>query len=143
MLFEAFFWDNKVSRPKPNVFFKNADFDKLLANWGRSGDKAIIAEEGQTPVGAAWFRLWTQADHFYGFVAPDIPELGMALLPAYRSQGIGRMLLEKLIRLALEDGFTALSLSVDPANYARRLYESLGFIHIGESGTSWTYKLEI
>jgi ribosomal protein S18 acetylase RimI-like enzyme len=39
---------------------------------------------------------------------------------------------------AATDGFTRISLSVDPQNSALRLYESEGFSQVGESGTSWT-----
>ena len=67
----------------------------------------------------------------------------MGIVPQYRSQGIGRKLLRKLIDLARGDGFTGLSLSLDPANFARKLYESEGFVKVGKSGTSWTYKLEL
>jgi ribosomal-protein-alanine N-acetyltransferase len=142
MLFEAFFWNPEIPRPSMDDFFRSREIKKLLANWGRTGDRAVVAEIDGSPVGAAWFRLWTKSDHSYGFIHPDIPELGMAIMAEYRSKGYGRRLLKKLIVLADEDGYVALSLSVDPANFARKLYESEGFIKVGESGTSWTYKLE-
>ena len=46
-----------------------------------------------------------------------------------------------LIAAAREEEIRALSLSVDPANFAHQLYESEGFVKVGESGTSWTMKL--
>lgn len=67
----------------------------------------------------------------------------MGVKSNYRSKGTGRKLLCELIHLVKNDGFKALSLSVDPNNFARYLYESERFVKIGESGTSWTYKLEI
>jgi ribosomal protein S18 acetylase RimI-like enzyme len=143
MLFEAFFWTTEISRPNLEEFFKNREIDKLISDWGRPGDRTVVAEIDRKPVGAAWFRLWTESNHSYGFIHPDIPELGMAIVPEYRSRGFGRRLLKKLIDLAREDGYVALSLSVDPANFARKLYESEGFVKVGESGTSWTYKLEL
>jgi hypothetical protein len=39
--------------------------------------------------------------------------------------------------------FPALSLSVDPANFALNLYQSVGFRRIGESGTSLTLVLDL
>lgn len=143
MLFEAFFWNPQMSRPDFDEFFQQPEFRKLLEHWGRFGDRAVIAEEKQQPIGAAWFRLWTESDHSYGFITSDIPELGIAVRPGYRSKGIGRILLQKLIAVAREDGFLALSLSVDPLNFARKLYEAAGFAKVGESGTSWTYKLTL
>jgi ribosomal protein S18 acetylase RimI-like enzyme len=140
MLFEAFFW-NVVERPSMAAFREDPEFMKLLAGWGRPGDRAVIAEEQEQPIGAAWFRLWTPELHSYGFVDAQTPELGIAVAPAYRGKAIGRALLEALITTARADGFPALSLSVSPFNPARHLYESLGFRKVGESGTSWTLRL--
>ena len=47
-------------------------------------------------------------------------------------------MLRALIETARTEGFPALSLSVDPENPARHLYETEGFRMVGESGTSWT-----
>jgi len=88
MLFEAFFWNPEIPRPARGDFFQSPAIYKLLANWGRPGDRAVIAEIDQKPVGAAWFRLWTESVHSYGFIHPDIPELGMAIVKQYRSRGI-------------------------------------------------------
>ncbi len=140
MLFEAFFWNPQTPRPDVDDFFSNPEFYKLLSRWGRKGDRAVIAEKDNKSVGAAWFRLWTQSNHSYGFIDFNIPELGIGILPGFRSIGIGRMLLKELVSVAHKDGFAALSLSVDPANFARKLYESEGFVKVAESGT---YKLQI
>ena len=141
MLFEAFFWNPQMSRPHIDEFLNNQEFHKLISNWGRSGDRIVISEDEQIPIGAAWFRLWTESNHSYGFIDSNTPELGIGIRSEYRSKGIGRMLLKKLINVAHEDGFVHLSLSVDPSNFARKLYDSEGFLKVGESVTSWTYKL--
>ncbi len=141
MLFEAAFWRAGEARPALNELDANPQLAKVLAGWGRPGDTALVAVDHSRPVGAAWFRFWTDDDHSYGFVAADIPELGIAVAPEQRSRGIGRALLRALIRQARVDAVNGLSLSVDPLNPARRLYESEGFIKVGESGTSWTYVL--
>jgi ribosomal protein S18 acetylase RimI-like enzyme len=64
------------------------------------------------------------------------PELAIAVTPANRSRNLGRLLMAALIATARGEGFAALSLSVSPLNRARRLYESVGFEKVGESGTS-------
>lgn len=52
----------------------------------------------------------------------------MRTLPSLQGQGIGRMILEKLIDRARELGYRRLILDVNErAERARRLYESLGF----------------
>src|SRR5258705_13377558 len=138
MLFEAFFWNPAWSRPRLAGFREEPEFAKLLADWDRSGDRGVLAEERQLGIGAAWFRLWTPELHSYGFVDADTPELGIAVAPAHRARGVGRALLGALIEVARRDGHRALCLSVAPTNYARALYESEGFRKVGESGTSWT-----
>lgn len=143
MQFEAFFWNPTTPRPPADAFLARPEFHRLLAGWGRPGDYAVVAEQGETPIGAAWYRLWTDDDHSYGFVDAETPELGIGVRAGYRSKGVGRALMRALIAAARNDGIRALSLSVDPSNFARTLYESMGFIKVGASGTSWTYLLEI
>ncbi|RIL05395.1 MAG: N-acetyltransferase [Proteobacteria bacterium] len=160
MLFEAFFWDPAAPRPAFEAFRREPEFAKQLAGWGRAGDRALVAERDprSTPplprseptasgephqTGAAWYRLWTPELHSYGFVDARTPELGIAVAAPHRAQGIGRRLLVALAQRARADGHPALSLSVSPDNAARRLYESLGFRKVGESGTSWTLWLPL
>lgn len=138
MLFEAFFWDPKQARPPLAAFRSTAEFEKLLAGWGKTGDRAVVAESEAMRVGAAWYRLWTPEIHSHGFVDAATPEVAIAIHPGHRSRGIGRALLRELLEVARADGFATLSLSVDPSNGALRLYESLGFRKVGKVGTSWT-----
>jgi ribosomal protein S18 acetylase RimI-like enzyme len=138
MLFEAVFWDSATIRPSFVSFRAEPEFGRLLEGWGRSGDRALIADNGRERVGAAWFRLWTDEVHSYGFVSADIPELGIAVSAGYRFRGVGRELPAAIIEVAAADGFPGLSLSVSPENPARVLYERFGFRKVGECGTSWT-----
>ncbi|MEW6156449.1 MAG: GNAT family N-acetyltransferase [Verrucomicrobiota bacterium] len=143
MLFEAFFWDADRERPSFAGFRAEPEFTKLLANWGRIGDRAVIAEDCGARLGAGWFRWWTEDCHSYGFVDATTPEIAIAVRPEQRSKGLGRRLLEALVQTARGDGFARLSLSVSPRNPARHLYESAGFRKVGESGTSWTLLLSL
>ena len=143
MLFEAFFWNPAWSRPTLADFREQPEFATPLADWGRSGDRGVLAEEQQTRIGAAWFRLWTPELHSYGFVDAETPELGIAVVSGHRSKGVERTLLRALIEIARGDGYRALSLSVSPSNYARPFYESEGFHKVGESGASWTLLLQL
>lgn len=70
----------------------------------------------------------------YGWVATDIPELSLAVLPDHQSQGIGGMLLEVVCTLAKMSGFPAVSLSVEDGNGAIRLYHDHGFATVGRNG---------
>jgi GNAT superfamily N-acetyltransferase len=138
MLYEAFFWNPNNRRPKLSEFLNNPDFQKHLKDWGREGDIAVIAEANGTPIGAAWYRFWSTDNHSYGFIDPATPELGIAVIFGYRSKGVGRRLLQKLMDVARLHNARSMSLSVDPHNFALRLYESEEFVKVGESGTSWT-----
>ena len=58
--------------------------------------------------------------------------LGIALFQKYTGQGLGRILLEKLIGEAQKAGYRQLELTVVGGNHrARHLYESLGFRECG------------
>jgi ribosomal protein S18 acetylase RimI-like enzyme len=143
MLFEAVFWNLTVARPDMIEFFKETKFNRFLSGWGRPGDASLIAETEDMPVGAAWYRLFKKDEESYGFVNENTPEIGMAVTREYRSQGLGRKLLKALTLKARSQGFKSLSLSVDPHNFALKLYESEGFRKVGESGTSWTLLLQL
>jgi len=143
MLFEAIFWNPSTVRPDMNDFFNETKLNRFLADWGRPGDKSFVAEKGGMPVGAAWYRLFKADEGSCGFVDENTPEIGMAILRQYRSQGTGRKLLRALILEAQQEGIESLSLSVDPANFAANLYKSEGFTKVGESGTSWTLQRKL
>lgn len=142
MLYEAIFWSGTERPPLDEVRLR-PEFASLLAGWGRAGDSLLIAEQAGAGAGAAWFRLWTSDAHSHGFVDDETPELGLAVVQRFRRRGVGRVLLRQLIQRATELGYPALSLSVAPANPARRLYEFEGFQKVGEAGTSLTLLLEL
>ena len=100
---------------------------------------AAVEESTSKSVGAAWFRLFTAENKGYGYVADDVPELSIALLPEYRNQGIGPGLMNSLIDEARHQ-YRALSLSVSEDNPAARLYRRLGFEVVEQVGTSLTMK---
>ena len=111
---------------------------RYVEGFGRPGDGGVIAEEGGEPAGAAWYRLLPASDAGYGYVADDVPELTIGVAAAYRGRGVAAELLERLKATAAADGFRALSLSVEPDNHARRIYERAGFEPAGGSGGSAT-----
>jgi GNAT superfamily N-acetyltransferase len=103
-----------------------------LEDWGREGDCGVIAEGGGRFLGAAWYRCWTDERHSYGFVAPEVPEMGIGLHHGWRGQGVGGALIAALCRCAVEAGVAGLSLSVEVDNPARRLYLRHGFADHGQ-----------
>ena len=106
--------------------------------WGRPGDTAVIALENGFPVGAAWYRVFAVDEPGYGFVDEQTPELAIAVVPSQRGKGVGEKLLLALIDRARQAGYTSLSLSVEPGNPARKLYERHGFRIVDEGAEAWT-----
>jgi len=143
MLLEAFYWESGIRSSLRAQWLQDPEFQKWTASWSRFGDRLIVAEHDGERVGAGWYRLWTEETHSYGFVDVETPELGLGVAREHRGRGVGTALMKELILAARVDRFSGLSLSVDPRNPARRIYESLGFRRVGASGTSWTYRLRI
>jgi len=108
-----------------------------------TGDLGVIALSGQRRVGAAWARMLPESDPGYGFVDPTIPEMSLAVVQAWRGRGVGTRLLNVLIANAREQGLASLSLSVEPDNGARRLYERAGFRQVDQVGGSLTMLLQL
>lgn len=66
------------------------------------------------------------------FVVDEVHIGNVAVDPAARRQGIGRLLMEALERQAIEEGCTYSTLEVRESNQsARRLYEKMGYRVIG------------
>jgi ribosomal protein S18 acetylase RimI-like enzyme len=137
MLGEAAVWRPDKPTPSGDQVLADPRYARYLAGWPMRGDYGLIAEQ-DGPVGAAWYRIFTEVTHGYGFVAEDVPELSIAVVTSRRRQGIGRRLLVELIEASVAQGHRALSLSVVGANPARRLYKSVGFVRVGQHGSSWT-----
>lgn len=118
----------RPDKPTPTADEVMADprYEMYLAGWPRHGDFGLVAEQDE-PLGAAWYRTYTEMSHGYGFVAEDVPELSIAVIASRRHEGIGRLLLLGLIDASVAQGHAALSLSVNISNPARGLYESVGF----------------
>ena len=119
--------------------FTTPHIRRYLDGWGRVGDAAVIAvTEDAQRLGAAWYRLFPAEDPGWGFVAPDVPEIGIGVAPTARGKGVGSALLDALLKLAREHGYRAVSLSVDRQNPAQRLYQRKGFRDAGVSNPTDT-----
>ena len=129
MLVHAYYWRARV--PGSLV-------SRYVRGWGRPGDMAVIALEGGFPVGAAWFRVFPGAEPGYGFVDEETPELAIAVVPSKRGHGIGDELLNALLERAQAAGYRQISLSVEPGNPARKLYERHGFEVTAQGEDAWT-----
>ncbi|WP_249365581.1 GNAT family N-acetyltransferase [Cytobacillus citreus] len=107
MLYESIHIPN--NKPSKEKLLKLPQIKKYYEDWGRKGDKALIAiNNDNQKVGAVWYRLFDELNKGYGYVDPDTPELGIAVSKNARGMGVGTLLMNKIIQKALEDGFKSL-----------------------------------
>jgi ribosomal protein S18 acetylase RimI-like enzyme len=128
MLYHAIFVPE--GEPKlPLTIIQEPGLYHYVQNWGRPDDLGYCAISRLQPVGAVWSRLFDPSTPGYGYVNAHIPELSIALLPAFRGRGIGTQLM-KIMLQRLAGRYTAVSLSVSVDNPALRLYQQFGFQEI-------------
>ena len=139
MLYHAVFVAPGTAPPERSIVAQ-PEMARYVRGWGRPGDDGVIAAlpTGDS-IGAAWVRLWSEDEQGYGFVDLHTPELSMAVRPEFRGQGIGTLLLQRILHRA-DHIHESVSLSVSVQNPAVRLYERFGFVKLFNDGTSMTMR---
>ena len=122
-LYEAIFIPEGVQAPPRNII----DDERLqiyIRDFGKyPDDYCLVAEVEGKIVGAIWSRIMND----YGHIADDTPSIAISLYKEYRNQGIGSDLLKQMLDLLKEKGYKSVSLSVQKANYALKMYQKAGF----------------
>lgn len=111
-------WPEDVRRP-----FLDQQFQFQTIHYARAhpdADRLLVIADG-VPIGR--MILWRRPEQW---CVVDI-----ALLPAWRGQGIGTLLLQR-VKAAAATAAPCVRLSVDGRNPARRLYKRLGFTAVEE-----------
>ena len=122
-LYEAIFIPEGVPVP-PRSIIENEDLQVYVRDFGKKADdRCLVAEVEGKVIGAIWARIMND----YGHIADGIPSLAISLYKDYRHKGIGTDLLRKMLQLLKRDGYPQVSLSVQKANYAFRMYLKAGF----------------
>jgi ribosomal protein S18 acetylase RimI-like enzyme len=100
----------------------------------RRGDLGVIAEQSDTPIGAAWIRRMGKGERV-PFDDPEVPVLVIGAELDHRGQGVGALLLSSLLEQARQTGIRAIDLTVGSFNEAARsLYQTYGFTDVGTYG---------
>jgi len=106
------------------------------------GGDTLVLLAGDGPDGLAVLRF--RASIWSGGLECYLAELYIA--PARRGQGLGRQLMEAVLRAARDRGADTMDIGVDePDVAARRLYESLGFSNRsgGDGPLMYVYEREL
>ena len=122
-LYNAIFIPEGVT-PPPMSIVDDESLQIYIRDFGRlPDDRCLVAELNGKVVGAIWSRIVND----YGHIADDVPSIAISLYKEYRNQGIGTELLNQMLDLLKADGYKSVSLSVQKANYAMRMYQKAGF----------------
>ena len=132
-LYEAVFVPEGEEPPEKSIIYQS-DLQVYVKNFGElKDDYAVVAEADDKIVGAAWARIMDD----YGHIDEDTPSIAISLYKEYRSQGIGAELLRSLLQVLKEAGYKQVSLSVQKANYAAKMYEKAGFKILLDKGEEY------
>ena len=143
MLYAALAWRPDVELPPREWVLAHAQVAPFHVDWGRAGDVGLVAEEDGARCGLAWYRFFTEEEHGEGFVDEETPEVAVAVVEGRRGQGVGSALMDAIHERAREQGISRISLSVDPENPARRLYQRLGYVELEPNDENGRMILEL
>lgn len=132
-LYEAIYIPDGVE-PPPKSIINSPELQEYIFEFGkRKHDKALVAETQRKIVGAIWVRIMND----YGHIDNDTPSLAMSVSKEYRGLGIGSSLLKELLSALKSVGYSKISLSVQKANYAVKMYKQAGFTVVDENSEEY------
>ena len=128
-LYEAIFVPEGVE-PPPKSIVNAPELQVYVENFGtQAHDKALVAEIGDKVIGAVWVRIMND----YGHIDDQTPSFAISLYKKYRGHGIGTEMMKKMLTTLETCGYERASLSVQKANYAVKMYRSVGFEIVDEN----------
>ncbi len=138
-LYEAIFIPEGVAAP-PREIVNDESLQVYIRDFGNlPDDRCLVAVAGDKVVGAIWSRIMND----YGHIADDVPSIAISLYKEYRNQGIGSQLLNQMRALLKADGYKSVSLSVQKANYAMKMYQKAGFKVISDDAEEAIMKCDL
>lgn len=128
-LYNAIFVPEGVPAP-PKSIINQPKLQVYIADFGKKKDDiGLVAEVDKRVVGAVWVRVMND----YGHIEDDTPSLAISLYKEYRGFGIGTDLMKRMLHVLKAKGAKQVSLAVQKANYAVRMYQKTGFEIVGEN----------
>ena len=128
-MYEAIFVPEGVE-PPPKSIVNAPELQVYIENFGtQTHDKALIAETDNKVIGAVWVRIMND----YGHIDDKTPSFAISLYKEYRGYGIGTEMMKKMLTILKTCGYERASLAVQKANYAVKMYQSVGFVIVGEN----------
>ncbi|MDE7252474.1 MAG: GNAT family N-acetyltransferase [Acetatifactor sp.] len=128
-LYEAIFIPEGVD-PPPKSIITSPELQVYVKRFGElKDDRGLVAEVDGKIVGAVWVRIMND----YGHIDDETPSLAISLYKEYRGFGIGTAMMKEILALLKTQGYSRVSLSVQKANYAAKMYQKVGFELVREN----------
>ena len=128
-LYEAIFIPEGVE-PPPKTIITSPELQIYVKHFGElKDDKGLVAEVDDKIVGAVWVRIMND----YGHIDAETPSLAISLYKEYRGFGIGTVMMKEILALLKTHEYKQVSLSVQKANYASKMYQQIGFEIVTEN----------
>ena len=128
-LYEAIFVPEGIE-PPPKTIITSPELQVYVERFGESKDDwGLAAEVDGKIVGAVWVRSMND----YGHIDAETPSLAISLYKEYRGFGIGMAMMKQILALLKSHGYSRVSLSVQKANYAAKMYLKIGFEIVKEN----------
>lgn len=122
-LYESIFIPEGIEIP-PKSIINIPEFQVYISDFGSwKHDRALIAETDGKVIGAVWVRIMND----YGHINNETPSFAISLYKEYRGLGIGTAMMRKMLSILKASGYEQVSLSVQKANYAVKMYHKVGF----------------
>lgn len=127
-LYEAIYIPEGIKAP-PKSIINQPELQAYVSDFGKKDDNCFVAEVDGKVVGAVWVRIMND----YGHIDEETPSLAISLYKEFRGFGIGTEMMKDMLILLKAKGYEKVSLSVQKANYAYKLYLKVGFHVIDEN----------
>lgn len=138
-LYEAIFIPEGIQPPDRSII-EQPELRLYYEEFGNGpADNCLVAEISGKVVGAVWTRIMND----YGHVDDDTPSFAISLFKNYRGKGIGTEMMVKMLELLRSQGWKQASLAVQKANYAVRMYETVGFRTVDENAEEYIMVCEL